>query len=338
MGKKLKKETKTEKIDELATEEQALQEDIVTGVVNEKVEPVTESVVESVDEEQLETEETHVSERQKKKTAKKLKRDLEMAIEIEKEDAARAKKKAKKDARKAKKKAKKESKINQKNVVFEASTEQPVVVAESKKEKSKASKKQAKMYKSRANWVKKFFKKHQGKEEERMFQFIENDDALVLKRAYMMLDVTAEEIDKTFIIKMPDSFDKKRRVHYRLSIAKDGKKTLLYDQAYLNILCFGENSLYNYSANVDYTTGLIGLDGTHTFNYFDIVSIETKLTYDSVENPKYSQFYIVLHLSNGNNSTINLRNHRLNPTYQLPELLTAQEERIVKLLKEKITK
>lgn len=304
MGKKSKK-LKNEEINELAADEQTLQEENLSENEEVKENLETELVETEPEEESLEK---PISKKEAKKQARKEKEEQELAKELEKEQNAKNKKSAKKAA-------KKEKNANK-----------------------KATKKIAHKENNRPKWVKAFFKKNQGKSQNLMFEYMEKDHYRLLKRAHALLDITDKDYEKLFMIKMPDSFDNVHKVNYRLDINKEGKNTLLYDQAYINVLFFGEDTLYNYHANIDYNTGSIGFDGTTSFHYFDIVSIETKLAYDDPTNPKYSQFYIILNLSNNQQVTLNLRNHRLNASYQLPSLLTVQEERIIKLLREKMQK
>jgi hypothetical protein len=244
--------------------------------------------------------------KQLKKASKKQAREEKQALEIAKEEEQAQFKKDKKAAKKT------------------ARLEKDTI-------------KKANQFKAiRPKWVKKFFKRIEGKSKEQMFKYMESDQYRLLERAHTLLDIKSADYDKSFIVKMPESFDGKKPVKFRLAVNKKGDKTLLYDQAFFNVLFFGEETLYNYRANIDYYTGQIVNDTTATFRYFDIVNIETKLSYDHITNPKYVQYCIELTLSNSQKITLNLRNHRLTSGYALPGLLTEQEKRIVSLLKRKL--
>lgn len=243
-----------------------------------------------------------------KKELKMQRRKEKEAAEIAKEEAKEAKNKDKKAQRKAAKLAKKEAK------------------------KLKA------LNTNRPKWVKKFFKKQQGKPQDYINKYLAKDQERLLGRMRALLNLEADEYQKLFFIKMPSAAHQKSNVKYRLSVDKNGVQTLLYDQAFINVLCFGEDTLYNYQAQIDYYTGRITDEVTTTFRYFDIVTLDTKLGLDNNEKPKYSQFSLSLSLTNGRHVKLDLRNHRLNDAYDLQSVLTQQEERILSLLKLKMQK
>ena len=306
MGKKSRKEKEVEKTEALATNEEALQENKTPA--NESIAQVEAVISDDENGEVLDEKALKKVEKQAKKDAKKQaqadKEAEEIAKEQAKEDALKDKKSEKKAAKKAEKKHKEE----------------------------------LKKLSNRPKWVKGFFKKNQGKTQERMFEYMNNDHDKLLQRANVLLEIKESDYQELFIIKMPDSYDNKKQVSYRLDYNKAGDQTLLYDQAYFNLLYFGKDVFYNYHANIDYNTGQIGNDGTIIFRYSDIVSIENKLVYDHVDHPKYLQFSVIVHLSNSQHISLNLRNQRLNTSGNLPGLLTMDEQRIVKLLKEKMEK
>ncbi|QWB95208.1 hypothetical protein KHQ89_04355 [Mycoplasmatota bacterium] len=245
-------------------------------------------------------------EKQLKKAAKKKALEEKQALEIAKEEEKAQLKKDKKAAKKA------------------------------AKEEKKALKKAKRIKAIRPKWVKKFFKRSNGKSKEQMFKYMESDQTRLLERAHTLLNIQSADYDKSFIVKMPASFDNKKSVKYRLALNKKGDKTLLYDQAFFNVLFFGVETLYQYQANIDFHTGQISNDKTSTFRYFDIVNIESNLNFDHINHPKYLKYGIDLTLSNSQKISLNLRNHRLTSGYKLPGLLTEQEKKIVSLLKQKL--
>lgn len=243
------------------------------------------------------------------------KKDLRKQKHQEKEDAEIAKESAKANKKQAKKAEKKALKLAKK---------------EAKKLKN--------LNTNRPKWVKKFFKKQQGKPQDYIQKYLAKDQDRLLKRMHALLNLEADDYQKLFFVKMPSAVNDKTNVKYRLSVDKNGVQSLLYDQAYINILCFGEDTLYQYHAQIDYYTGRITDEATSTFRYFDIVTLDTKLGYDNNDKPKYLQFGLSLSLTNGRLVKLDLRNHRLNDAYDLNTVLTAQEERILSLLKLKMQK
>ena len=329
MGKKSKDENVDKTIEAQAINDQTLQDDKLDNDKANASDDVIkfspgENVFEQhnndtvsddiVDEKQVKKQQA-IEKKAQKNQAKKEKEDLEIA----KEEAIEATKKAKKISKKTKKQNKRE-------------------IAKENKAKNKADKKAAKIEMDRPKWVRSFFKKSQGLSSERMYEYLENDYANLMKRSRLLLNITDKDYEKIFIINMPDSFDNQSNVKYRFDYTKDGQQTLLYDQAYINIICFAKDVLYYYHANINYNTGRIGTEGTMQFKYKDIISIETKLGNDVITNPKYLQYNVSIHLSNNQSVTLSLRNQRLNGARNIPGLLTVQEQRIIGLLKEKIQK
>lgn len=301
MGKKTKQELELENKETLAENGKALQED-----TNIKTNP--EDVQNSKDQKKKIAED--------KKAAKKQAALDKEAEEIAKENAAIDAKKAKKEAKKAAKLAKKQA----------------------KKEKQKKAKNVLLNDIERGKWVKSYFKKNDGLADPRMKELMDKDFAKMFKRAHLMLNITEQDYEKVFVLQMPDSYSNKNKVNYRLDKMENGSQTLIYDQAFLNVLFFGEDVLYNYYVNVDFNNGYMTNDHSIAVRYFDIVSIESKLTYDQMESPKYLQYHVILHLTNNQQITLNLRNQRLYGANVIPSLLTTQEQRIVKLLREKMQK
>ena len=219
--------------------------------------------------------------------------------------------------------------------------EEIVEVEKPKKEKKEKTVKPPKVkkeknIKNREKYTSKYFKKFSGRHEDNFSEMLLTDYKNAIERAVKLLSITSNNYEAPYIITVPDSFTNKKKVYYRLDKKADGTHTLLYDQALINVLFFGSNSLFYYQANIDHTNGRIGFDKTGEFNYSDVVHIETMLNYDHLEKPKYIMLDLIIGLVDGTKIALHLRNHRIHETYELPELLTETESKILEVLKQKV--
>jgi hypothetical protein len=196
--------------------------------------------------------------------------------------------------------------------------------------------KQPKQIKNREKWTKKYFKKFSGRSQDSYDLMLLEDYANAIDRAHKLLNITQDDYDKPVIITIPDAFGTKDRVTYRIDKKPDGSFTRLFDQAMLNILFFGDDALYYYQVNVDHRNGHFGYDQAGEFSYFDVVHIETKLSYDDTDKPKFITLDLHIGLSDGQKVSLHLRNHRIHEHYELPELITKEEEEIIRTLKQKV--
>ncbi len=225
---------------------------------------------------------------------------------------------------KAKKKEKKSKKAD---IVSE---DEMIVVKEPKKEKK------AKNVKNRAKYTSKYFKKFQGRSHGSYDEMIAKDYEKFIQRAHELSSISEQDYHKKIMITVPDAFEPNSKVNYRLDKRADGKYTLLYDQALVTVLFFGDDSLYYHQANIDHRNGHIAFDVSGEFNYFDVVHIETALKYDRPIRPKYITLDVELGLSDGTIIPFHLRNHRMHEEYDFDGTLTKQEQVFLDTLKQKI--
>ncbi|HPG42641.1 MAG TPA: hypothetical protein PLJ98_02425 [Acholeplasmataceae bacterium] len=225
---------------------------------------------------------------------------------------------------KAKKKEKKSKKAD---IVSE---DEMIVVKEPKKEKK------AKNVKNRAKYTSKYFKKFQGRSHGSYDEMIAKDYEKFIQRAHELSSISEQDYHKKIMITVPDAFEPNSKVNYRLDKRADGKYTLLYDQALVTVLFFGDDSLYYHQANIDHRNGHIAFDISGEFNYFDVVHIETALKYDRPIRPKYVTLDVELGLSDGTIIPFHLRNHRMYEEYDFDGTLTKQEQVFLDTLKQKI--
>ncbi|MFP4177504.1 MAG: hypothetical protein ACLFTZ_01940 [Acholeplasmataceae bacterium] len=191
--------------------------------------------------------------------------------------------------------------------------------------------KKSKEMKNRAHAMKKFFKSYTGKEKSSIEHLIQADYDQIIERAEQLSSIDKSDYPSNapIMIKVPDAFTKKDRVSYRLVHKEDKSTVLLYDQALVTTLFFGETSLFYHQCNVDHRSGSIAFDIAGEFNYNDVVHMETTLSLDQPENPKYLMLDLELSLIDGSVIPFHLRNHRLHESYELPSLLTDQEQMIL---------
>jgi hypothetical protein len=225
---------------------------------------------------------------------------------------------------KAKKKEKKSKKAD---IVSE---DEMIVVKEPKKEMK------AKNVKNRAKYTSKYFKKFQGRSHGSYDEMIAKDYENFIQRAHELSSISEQDYHKKIMITVPDAFEPNSKVNYRLDKRADGKYTLLYDQALVTVLFFGDDSLFYHQANIDHRNGHIAFDVSGEFNYFDVVHIETALKYDRPIRPKYITLDVELGLSDGTIIPFHLRNHRMHEEYDFDGTLTKQEQVFLDTLKQKI--
>jgi len=227
-------------------------------------------------------------------------------------------------------------KVKEPEFIEEAAREEKATNKKKVKAEKVFKEKKAKKLKNREKYTSKYFKKFSGRHADSFDEMIHNDYQNALERALKLLSIQKGDYEAPFIITVPDSFDNKKKVIYRLDKKEDGTYTLIYDQSLVTILFFGSDSLFHYQANIDHTNGRIGFDKTGEFNYFDVVNIETMLNYDQLDKPKYILLDLTIGLIDGTKIALHLRNHRIHETYELPDLLTKTESSVIDLLKSKV--
>jgi hypothetical protein len=194
----------------------------------------------------------------------------------------------------------------------------------------------AKENKKRQKFTSKYFKKFSGRSDLSYGDMLQADYKAAMKRAELLSSLKPGDYDSPIIITVPDAYNKGGKVTYRLDKKSDGSQTLLYDQALVTILFFGADSLFYYQANVDHRNGHIGYDVAGEFNYFDVVHMETSLKYDHPDRPKYITLDLEVGLSDGVIVPFHLRNHRIHDDYELPGLITENEQKVLDTIKEKV--
>ncbi|TVP85765.1 MAG: hypothetical protein EA375_03300 [Acholeplasmataceae bacterium] len=191
--------------------------------------------------------------------------------------------------------------------------------------------KKDKKIRKRQRWMKKYFKKLSGREKKDFDQMTHDDHDKVIERAQKLLRINDDDYPDVapIMITVPDAFTKYDKVTYRLDIREDGSKTLHYDQALITTLFFGPEMLFYHQVNVDHRDGRFAEDHVGEFRYADVVLVETSLKYDNPDRPKYIILDLEVKLASGTAVLFHLRNHRLHEDYDMPELLTDQEQHIL---------
>ena len=212
------------------------------------------------------------------------------------------------------------------------------VVKEKKEKKAKKEKKEKKVkkVKNRSKYTSKYFAKFSGRSNQSYDQMLKEDYDRMIKRALELSSITEDSYSSYMMITVPDAFDQSSKVNYRLDKKADGTYTLLYDQALITALFFGDDVLYYHQANVDHRNGHIAYDVSGEFNYFDVVHMETSLKYDNPNHPKYLMLDLEIGLVDGTIVPFHLRNHRIHEEYIFDGVLTAEEKKLLDTLKSKV--
>ena len=219
-----------------------------------------------------------------------------------------------------------------KSVDTEIATEDGIVEIKKPKVKEKKEKK----VKNRAKYTSKYFKKFSGRAHQSYDQMLKQDYDNIIKRALELSSISEIDYESYMMITVPDSFDQQSTVNYRLDKKEDGSYTLLYDQALVTVLFFGNDVLYYHQANVDHRNGHIAYDVSGEFNYFDVVHMETALKYDRPIRPKYLTLDLEVGLADGTVVPFHLRNHHMHEEYDLDGVLTKEEKKFLDTLKQKV--
>lgn len=219
-----------------------------------------------------------------------------------------------------------------KSVDTEIATEDGIVEIKKPKVKEKKEKK----VKNRAKYTSKYFKKFSGRAHQSYDQMLKQDYDNIIKRALELSSISEIDYESYMMITVPDSFDQQSTVNYRLDKKEDGSYTLLYDQALVTVLFFGDDVLYYHQANVDHRNGHIAYDVSGEFNYFDVVHMETALKYDRPIRPKYLTLDLEVGLADGTVVPFHLRNHHMHEEYDLDGVLTKEEKKFLDTLKQKV--
>lgn len=226
----------------------------------------------------------------------------------------------------------KEKKNKNKSVDTELVTEDDIVEVKQPKVKQK----KVKVIKNRAKYTSKYFKKFAGRQNVSYEEMLQADYNQVIDRAHQLSSIQPADYSSHILITVPDAFDQTSKVSYRLDKRADGTYTLLYDQALVTVVFFGDDSLFYHQANVDHRNGHIGFDVSGEFNYFDVVHMGTSIKYDHPTHPKYITLDLEVGLADGTIVPFHLRNHRIHEEYDINVLLTPQETIFLDTLKHKV--
>lgn len=190
--------------------------------------------------------------------------------------------------------------------------------------------------KDREKLTAKNFKKVSGPSVDAYKEMVQADYVKIIERAHQLSSIDKNDYSAPIMITVPDAFYRGGKVNYRLDKKMDETFTLIYDQALVYVLFFGEKSLFYYQANINHIDGQIAADIAGEFNYSDVIHIETELKYDNNDKPKYLSLDLEIGLVNGTIVPFHLRNHRVHQDYKLSSFLTNQEQQILDILKKKV--
>jgi len=132
----------------------------------------------------------------------------------------------------------KEKKQKKQSVDTEIATEDGIV------EIKKPNKKELKLAKNRQKYTQKYFTKFSGRAQESYDDMLNADYQKMIEHAHELSSINEMSYSSVMMITIPDAFDQTSKVNYRLDKKDDGTYTLLYDQALVTILFFGDDVLY----------------------------------------------------------------------------------------------
>ncbi|MGI6782114.1 MAG: hypothetical protein ACOX56_04760 [Acholeplasmataceae bacterium] len=183
--------------------------------------------------------------------------------------------------------------------------------------------------KERLNWFNKYFQKGTGKFDPQFVAYRDEAHDLAFKRAFELLSITEADVkeESAIVLMTPEQLDVKSKVRFKVALFDDDEAELLYDQALITILMFGEESLFYYQANADYRYGLVTNDLVGELNYLDIMNIETTFEYDDLHNPLFEIVNVELWLYDGTILPLTLRYRLFNGVIE--ELVLSPKEKLV---------
>ncbi len=183
--------------------------------------------------------------------------------------------------------------------------------------------------KERLKWFRKFFKDNTGDVDPQFIQYQEDAHKLAFARAFELLCITEEDIKEQspIVLLAPEQLDAKNQVRFKIVATDDETTELIYDQSLINILMFGEGSLYYYQANIDYRFGLVTNDFVGELNYLDIMNVETSFEYDDLEDPLFEIVEVSLWLYDGSVIPFTLRFRLFNGVME--DLILSEQEKLV---------
>ncbi|MGI6787666.1 MAG: hypothetical protein ACOX5X_03900 [Acholeplasmataceae bacterium] len=183
--------------------------------------------------------------------------------------------------------------------------------------------------KKRLKWFKKYFKKGTGESDPQFQLYRDQAHEIVFRRAFELLSIGEVDVnhENAIVLVAPEQLDTKNKVNYKVALLDDHEAELLYDQAVLTILMFGEESLFYYQANVDYRYGLVTNDLVGELNYLDIMNVQTTFHYDDLHDPLFETLKLDLWLYDGTRIPLTLRFRLFNGVTE--ELILSEKEKLV---------
>lgn len=183
--------------------------------------------------------------------------------------------------------------------------------------------------KERLKWFSKFFKKGTGEADPQFQVYRDEVHEIAFKRAFELLRISESDVtsEQPIVLLAPEQLDKRSKVKYKVVLEDENTADLLYDQALITILLFGEDSLFYYQANADYRYGLVTNDVVSEVSYFDVMSYQTSFEYDDLEDPLFEIVDLDLFLYDGSVVPFNLRFRLFNG--ELEELILNETEKLV---------
>ena len=183
--------------------------------------------------------------------------------------------------------------------------------------------------KDRLKWFNKFFKKGTGEADPQFQVYRDEVHEIAFKRAFELLRIEEGDVslEQPIILLAPEQLDQRSKVRYKVVLEDEKVAELIYDQALITILMFGENSLFYYQANADYRYGLVTNDVVSEVNYLDIMSFQTSFEYDDLQDPLFEIVDLELFLYDGGVVPFNLRFRMFNGVME--DLVLSETEKLV---------
>ena len=185
------------------------------------------------------------------------------------------------------------------------------------------------LMKERLKWFSKYFKKGTGQFDPQFQVYRDEAHELALTRAFELLSITNHDVqtENPIILISPEQLDMKSKVRYKVATLDDNTAELLYDQALITMLLFGEESLFYYQANADYRYGLVTNDVVGELNYLDIMNVQTSFEYDDLHDPLFEIVDLDLWLYDGSTIPFTLRFRLFNGVSE--EIILSDKEKLI---------
>lgn len=184
--------------------------------------------------------------------------------------------------------------------------------------------------------VESYFKRRQGKMDEKFEEILEKDLEMLASRAKDLGILPDDVSSQPVQLMTPDQF-LDDNISYRLN--KDEDDTVLrYSQAAVTTLFYDDTRLYYHQCNLDVVSGKVYEDVVGEFKLDDVVTVETFLTFDGEDDPGYARLDVEIQLSNGSELVFIVRRHPLTKNYSEENLLSTKEKTFLTLLKNLVRK